>query len=166
MTSISWQSIIAVECYIISDIIQALLKVNNPTYSPTRWAGTLFTILTVIVVSAFNTFAASHLPFAEGIFATCRVFAFVPIIVTLWVMVSPKIPPAEVFVHFTDHTGSWPSTGLSVLVGQITCMFTTFGSDAVAHLSEEVEDAAVVVPQGMVWSYILVRCVIYGAAED
>lgn len=156
MTSISWQSIIAVDCYIISDIIQALMVVNNPTYSPKQWAGTLFTILTVIVVAAFNTFAASHLPFAEGVFATCRVFAFVPIIVTLWVMVSPKMSAAEVFVHFKDHTHTWPSTGVSVLVGQITCMFTTFGSDAVAHLAEEVEDAAVVVPQGMVWSYLLV----------
>lgn len=156
MTSISWQSIIAVDCYILSDIIQALIIVNNPTYSPMRWAGTLFTIVTVTVVSAFNTFAASHLPFAEGVFATCRVFAFVPIVVTLWVMVSPKMPASEVFIHFRDHTHSWPNTGTSVLVGQITCMFTTFGSDAVAHLAEEVEDAAFVVPQGMVWSYILV----------
>lgn len=156
MASISWQSIIAVDCYIISDIIQALLVVNNPAYTPTKWAGTLFTILTVVVVVAFNTFGATHLPFAEGIFATCRVFAFVPIIVTLWVMVSPKSSAAEVFVHFRDHTGTWPSTGLSVLVGQISCMFVTLGSDAVAHLAEEVEDAAIVVPQGMMWSYILV----------
>ena len=35
-------------------------------------------------------------------------------------------------------------------------MFTTFGSHAVAHLAEEVEDAAVVAPQGLVWSYLLV----------
>jgi amino acid transporter len=156
MASISWQSIIAVDCYIISDIIQALLVVNNPNYNPTRWAGTLFTILTVIFVVAFNTFGATHLPFAEGIFATCRVFAFAPLIVTLWVMVTPKLDPAEVFVNFRDHTGTWPSTGLSALVGQISCMFVTLGSDAVAHLAEEVEDAAIVVPQGMMWSYILV----------
>lgn len=135
------------DCYIISDIVQALIGVNHPTYSPKRWAGTLFTILTVMVVSAFNTFAASHLPFAEGVFATCRVFAFVPIVVTLWVMVTPKMPASEVFLRFTDHTHTWPNTGLSVLVGQITCMFTTFGSDAVAHLAEEVEDAAIVVPR-------------------
>ena len=71
-------------------------------------------------------------------------------------MVTPKSDPAEVFVNFRDHTGTWPSTGLSALVGQISCMFVTLGSDAVAHLAEEVEDAAIVVPQGMVWSYILV----------
>jgi amino acid transporter len=156
MASISWQSIIAVDCYIISDIIQALLVVNNPNYTPTQWAGTLFTIVTVMIVVAFNTFGASHLPFAEGIFATCRVFAFVPIVVTLWVIITPKTPPADVFISFKDHTGSWPNTGLSVLVGQISGMFVTLGSDAVAHLAEEVEDAAIVVPQGMMWSYILV----------
>ena len=113
--------------------------------------------MAIMMVAAFNTFAASHLPFAEGLFATCRVFALVPIVVTLWIMVSPKTPATEVFVHFRDHTRSWPNIGTSVLVGQITSVFTTIGSDAVEHLSEEVEDAAVVVPQGMVWSFILVR---------
>ena len=43
-----------------------------------------------------------------------------------------------------------------VLVGQISCVFVTLGSDALAHLGEDVEDAAIVVPQGMVWSYLLV----------
>lgn len=168
MGSISWQSIIAVDCYIIAGIIQALLVVNNPSYTPTKWAGTLFTILTVVVVVAFNTFGATHLPFAEGIFATCRVFAFVPIIVTLWVIVSPKSSWSDVFVNFRDYTGTWPSTGLSVMVGQISCMFVTLGSDAVAHLAEEVEDAAIVVPQGMMWSYILVKtsCSKYDTAAD
>ena len=71
-------------------------------------------------------------------------------------MVSPKSSWSDVFLTLRDHTGTWPSTGLSALVGQITCVFVTLGSDAVAHLAEEVEDAAIVVPQGMVWSYILV----------
>ncbi|KAK3707489.1 hypothetical protein LTR37_012131 [Vermiconidia calcicola] len=156
-TSIAWQSIVATDCYIIAGIIQALMVVNDPAYSSTRWAGTLLTIVAVMMVSAFNTFAASHLPIAEGIFATCRVFAFVPIVVTLWVIVSPKTPAPEVFVNFGDHTGTWPSTGLSVLVGQTTALFVSLGSDAVAHLCEEVQEAAIVVPEGMMWSYLLVR---------
>lgn len=157
MTSIAWQSIIAVDCYIIADIIQALIVVNNPGYAPTRWASTLLTTMAIAAVSTFNTFAASHLPIAEGVFATFRVFSLVPIIVTLWVMVSPKMPAAEVFVHFRDHTGTWPNIGTSVLVGQISNIFTTCRSDAVAHLAEEVEDAAIAVPRAMVWSYISVR---------
>ena len=73
---------------------------------------------------------------------------------------TPKTAPAEVFLNFRDHTGTWPSTGLSALVGQISCIFVTLGSDAVAHLAEEVADAAIVVPQGMVWSYILVSALV------
>jgi amino acid transporter len=106
--------------------------------------------------AAFDIFAAGHLRIAEGVFATCRVFAFVPVFVTLWVIVSPKRSPTEVFGQFKDYTGTWPSAGLSVLVGQVTGIFTSLRSDALAHLAEEVEDAAMVVPSGMVWSYGLV----------
>ena len=154
ISTISWQAIVAVDCYIIGGIIQALIVVNHPGYNPTNWAETLLIILTILLVSAFNTFAASHLSFTEGVFATCHVFAFVPICVTFWVMVSPKIPPAEVFVRFRDDTGTWGSTGLSVLVGQIASAFTTIRCDAVANLAEEVEDDGTIVSQGMLWSFL------------
>lgn len=155
MSAISWQSVVTVDCYIIGGIIQALINVNNLTYEPTNWARTLLTILTVVLVAAFNAFAAPHLSFAEGVFATFHIFALVPVCVTLWVMVSPKTPPSDVFIHFKDYTRSWPSTGLSVLIGQTTAIFSTIRCDAVAHMAEEVERAAEVVPYGMIWSFVL-----------
>lgn len=72
-------------------------------------------------------------------------------------MVSPKSSAEEVFVDFADSTGTFASAGLAVLAGQLTAILTTCRSDALAHLADEVEDAAVVVPRGMVWSYVLVR---------
>lgn len=57
-------------------------------------------------------------------------------------------------MHF-HNGGGWPSTTLSVLVGQLPSMFIWLGSDAVTHLAEEVEDAARLVPQSMVRSYLL-----------
>ncbi|KAK3051881.1 hypothetical protein LTR09_006835 [Extremus antarcticus] len=106
-------------------------------------------------VSAFDVFAAGHLRIAEGVFATCRFFAFVPIVVMLWVIVSPTKSTAEMFGQFRDYTGTWSSLGISVLAGQVTGVFACARSDALAHLSEEVEDAAVVVPRSMVWTYAL-----------
>ena len=155
LSTLGWQSVITVDCYIISCIIQALIGIRTPTYNPTRWAGTLFTMLAVLLVSAFNILVAGYLSFCEGVFATCHVFAFVPVVVTLWVLSSPKMSAAEIFVQFKDYTESWPSTGLSTLVGQVSCIFVTLGSDAVAHLCGDTESAAIVVPQGMVWSYVL-----------
>ncbi|KAK5165539.1 uncharacterized protein LTR77_009068 [Saxophila tyrrhenica] len=106
-------------------------------------------------VSSFDVFAAGHLRIAEGLFATCRFFAFAPIVVMLWVMVSPTKSTNEVFGKFRDYTGTWSSVGVSVLAGQVTGIFACARSDALAHLSEEVEDAAVVVPRSMVWTYAL-----------
>lgn len=113
-------------------------------------------IAAVTLVAVFDIFAAGHLRIAEGVFATCRLFGYAPLVVLLWVQVSPKSSAREVFGHFRDLTGTWPSAGLSALVGQVTGMFVNSRSDALAHLAEEVEDAAVVVPKGMVWSYVLV----------
>lgn len=73
--------------------------------------------------------------------------------------------------------GGWSSLPLSVMVGQVSSIFAVLGSDGVVHLSEEVEAAAIFVPQGeqtlkvfdgcwssltmifspqgMIWSYLL-----------
>lgn len=58
---VSWQSMVVIECYAISDIIQAMILVLDPTYLATRWRGTLFTIAAALVVSTFNIVLASHL---------------------------------------------------------------------------------------------------------
>ncbi|WPH04553.1 Hypothetical protein R9X50_00744500 [Acrodontium crateriforme] len=154
LSTIAWQSVIATDCYIIAGIIQALIHVNHDTYEPARWVTTLITIAVVIALAAFNMFAASHLSVAEGIFATFHVFAFVPVVISLWVM-APTTATYDVFFNFKDHGGGWPSTELAALVGQVSCMFVVIGSDSVAHLSEEVEDAAAIVPQAMIWSDVL-----------
>lgn len=54
---------------------------------------------------------------------------------------------ASVFLSFIDHGGKnrWPSTALSVFVGQLSSIFVVLGSDAMAYIAEEVEDAEVIV---------------------
>lgn len=144
----------ALDCYIIADIVQAMLQISDPTYKPERWRGTLLIMATVIVVAAFNILLASHLSMCEGLFATCHFFAFVPVAVALLIM-APKQPPSEVFTHFTDNGGSWPNMGLTVLVGQVSNMFAVLGCDGIAHLAEEIEDCSTVLPRGMVWTYLI-----------
>ena len=138
-----------------SGIIQALIVLNNTSYTPQRWQGTLLTFLAVIIVAAFNIFFAKCLPLAEGIFACVHVLAFVPVIVCLWALTPEKQSATEVFTHFTDNGAGWPSIGATVLVGQVSCMFVVLGSDSVAHMSEEIEDAGVIVPKAMVWAFLL-----------
>jgi choline transport protein len=128
--------------------------VNDPTYIPTRWQGTLLIIASVIGIGLFNVFAAKHLPLAEGIFVTFHVFAFFPIIIVLLVL-SPKQSAHDVFLNFTDNGGGWPNVGWATLVGQVSTMFVVLGSDSVAHMAEEIEDAGLIVPKSMVWTFLL-----------
>ncbi|KAI7161529.1 amino acid transporter [Hortaea werneckii] len=150
---LSTDSVVAVDCYIIAGIIQALIQLGHPEYDPVRWQATLFTIATAVGLCLFNIFAASQLSLLEGVFAVCHVFLFVPIVVMLWIL-APTSTPQEALFTFTNQ-GGWPSTALSLLIGQVPMIFTTLGSDSVAHLAEEVENAAVVVPQAMLWSYLV-----------
>lgn len=43
---------------------------------------------------------------------------------------------------------------MPVLCSQVYVMYCNLGSDSVVHISEEVSDASLVVPQAMWWSYL------------
>ncbi|KAJ3493496.1 hypothetical protein NLG97_g4701 [Lecanicillium saksenae] len=70
-------------------------------------------------------------------------------------VLAPKQSAADVFTGFTDNGAGWPSISLTVMVGQVSTMFVVLGSDSVAHMSEEIEDAGIIVPKAMVWSFLL-----------
>ncbi|PIG79407.1 amino acid transporter [Aspergillus arachidicola] len=154
LSTISWQSIVALDAYLAGTIVQGLISLNDDGYSPARWQGTLLVFAAAIGMSLFNIFGAKHLPLAEGIFVTCHFFAFIPVIVTLLVL-APKAKAEDVFTGFTDYGSGWPSVSWTVMVGQVSCMFVVLGSDSVAHMSEEIENASVIVPKSMIWAFLL-----------
>lgn len=61
----------------------------------------------------------------------------------------PKAPAKEVWTTFEDNSG-WGNVGLSTLVGILGPVVTLIGSDSSCHLSEELRDAAYVLPRSMV----------------
>lgn len=125
---VSWQSMIVIDCYMVADIIQAVVQIARPDYVATRWRGTLLTMATGLIVSSFNILLASHLSWCEGVFATIHFFAFVPVLVGLFVL-APKQRAADVFLNFTDVHGNWPDRSIAVLVGQVSNFFVMLGSD-------------------------------------
>ncbi|KAJ6446909.1 primary-amine oxidase [Purpureocillium lavendulum] len=160
LSTVSWQSIVALDAFLIGSIIQGMIALNDASYLPTRWQGTLLVFASVIGVSMFNVFAAKHLPLAEGTFVTLYIFSFFPVIITLLVL-APKQPASAIFTQFTDNGAGWPNIALTVMVGQVSSMFVVLanesssGSDSVAHMAEEIKDAGIVVPRSMVWSFLL-----------
>ncbi|KAJ9669681.1 hypothetical protein H2201_000065 [Coniosporium apollinis] len=105
--------------------------------------------LSYIVVFSifFNTVLLRKLPLMEGIFLIIYVFGFVAVITVLWVM-GPRGDPSIVFTKFEDNAG-WGNTGLSTLVGILAPVVTLIGSDSACHLSEELKDAAYILPRSM-----------------
>ena len=116
----------ALDTFLIGSIIQALITLNDPEYSPSRWQGTLLVIASVMGIAAFNVFVSRRLPLAESIFVAVHVLAYFPIILTL-LLLSPKQSAAAVFTDFRDNGAGWPSTSLSVMVGQVSTLFVVLG---------------------------------------
>jgi len=71
----------------------------------------------------------------------------------MWVL-GPRSPSKEVFGGFQDNAG-WGSIGLSVLVGQLSPIFSLLGADAATHMSEELKDASYTLPRAMIWTAVV-----------
>ena len=126
---------------------------NNVSYIPERWHGTLLIIAVATFSIVFNTLLARKLPLVEGVVLILHIFGFFAVFVTMWVL-APRSPAKEVFSSFQDNAG-WGSVGLSVLVGQLAPIFSLLGSDAATHMSEELRDASYTLPRAMIWTGVV-----------
>lgn len=129
---------------------------NYPNYVSEPWHGTMLTL----AVSAFSVFVnvvfARDLPFIEGLVVIIHCFAWIGIIVALWV-VSPMGDAHTVFTTFSDN-GGWGNIGGSTLIGITTSILPFMGADAAVHMSEEVKDASRSIPHSMIWCVLASRC--------
>ena len=152
MSSLCWQAGNASGSFLTGNMIQALMIINNPDYPAPYWQGTLFAYSMILLLFLANTVGAKWMPLVQN---TVLVFHVGFFIVVLGVMWSAPLNSAKVvFTQFTNG-GNWSSIGVSLMVGQITAIYSSIGSDAAAHMSEEIKDAGLNVPNAMVWSYFL-----------
>lgn len=156
-------------------MIQGMIVLNNPdSYVPQAWHGTLLTMAVAAFSVLFNTVCAKKLPFLEGLILIIHVWAFIGILVTLWVL-SPTADAKSVFTTFSDG-GGWGNIGGSTLIGISASVLTFFGGDAPAHMSEELKDASKAVPRAMIsttvvnglmgWIAVITFCFCIGDSLD
>lgn len=153
LSVLGWQAAIATTAYTSGVLILELTALNNPNYVPTQWQETLITWAVVAFATFFNTIGAKWLPLFEGIILFVHVAGFLGILIPLWV-VAPKAPASEVFGSFSNF-GGWSSVGAACVIGQLTATSALGGSDAAAHMSEEVKNASLVVPRVMMTTILL-----------
>lgn len=48
LSTLAWQAFVTVDAYICAEIVQALITLNKPDYTPKRWQQTLLMIAFVV----------------------------------------------------------------------------------------------------------------------
>jgi choline transport protein len=150
---IGWQTAMASISFACAQQFEGLIALNVPSYVIKGWHGTLLSIGVTVFSMLWNTLLVRKLPFVEGVIVILHILGFIAFVTILWVM-SPHSDPKEVWTHFEDN-GDWHSIGLSCLVGLTGPVITLIGADSACHLSEELKDAAWVLPRSMVAAAII-----------
>lgn len=121
MSTLSWQAGTASGPFLVGTMIQALVSANDDTYEGTRWQGTLLVFAVTAIVYVLNVWGAKAMPMMQNFMLVVHIVGFVTIIVTLWVL-SPRNSAEMVFTQFYNG-GGWSSTGLCLMVGQISAIY-------------------------------------------
>jgi amino acid transporter len=149
---LGWQTAAATVSYLAGKQIQGLIKLNNPGYELKAWHGTMLIWFVLAICLVFNTFFSRKLALVEGAIVILHVAGFFAVIVPLWVM-GDRSTASGVFTSFEDNM-VWGNLPLAVIVGLTGASSTFVGVEAGAHMSEEVRDAAHVVPRAMMWTWL------------
>lgn len=147
LVALGWQAAMPTVSYIGAQQVLALISVCNANYVIQGWHGSLLTMAMVLSAIFFNTTAIGKLPVLEGLAVVLHVFGFFAILIIMWVM-GPRADANTTFTQFDDANG-WGSLGLATLIGMVGPTTTYLGSDSAVHLSEELKDAAYVLPRAM-----------------
>ncbi len=153
LTVLGWQATIAAASYLTGTSIQGVIILTSPTYNPKSWHGTLLTWAVVILGLGINTLVSSILAKIEALILILHIVGFVAILIPL-VYLAPHTSPEQVFTVFMN-SGGWPTQGLSFFVGLVGIVFSFIGTDGAIHMSEEVKNAAIVVPRSMILSVLI-----------
>ncbi|CAI7575162.1 unnamed protein product [Penicillium glandicola] len=152
MSVLAWQAGTASGSFLTGTIIQGLISVRNPDYDPQGWQGTLFVFAMVLVIYIVNIYGSDVMPIMNNLLMILHVVSWAVILIVLWVL-APRQSAEAVFATQWKNLGGWSTMGLSVMVGQISAIYGSLSSDAMAHMSEEVKDSARNVPIAMAWGY-------------
>ncbi|KAE9362924.1 amino acid transporter [Stipitochalara longipes BDJ] len=153
LTVIAWEAGQASVAFLGATIIQGLIILNNPSYEPTRWQGTLLYYGFLACMVFVNTFLARWLPKVEGIFLCVHIIGFFAVLIPL-VYLGPHGSAKDVFATFING-GGWSTDGLSFFVGLIANVYTFTGADSGNHMAEEVYNASTVVPWAIMATIML-----------
>ena len=153
ISTIAWQAGNAMGIFLAGSIVQTIILINNENYGFDAYQGTLLAIAMVVVAYIMNIYGAKFLPYWQNAFFVLLIAVYFAYIIPIWVS-APKASHFQVWTQFKNE-GGWSSTGLAVMVGQLTGISEQVGIDTTAHMSEDVKNAGKVIPKTMLIIYVL-----------
>lgn len=125
----AWQAGNAIGVFLVGTLIQSIISINDASYLFPPWQATLLVIGAVLIAFCGNVFGSKILPYWQNAVFAIHVMAYFALIIPIWVN-APRASHDQVWTSFTN-TGGWSSMGLSVLVGQLSGIYTQCGIDTV-----------------------------------
>lgn len=127
-----WQGSVVGLSFAAGTIIEGLIILNNDSYQPEQWHGTLLVIACVSFAIIFNTSLAKQLPLIEGLLLIVHVLGLFAIIIPLWIL-GPRNSGKDALLKFTN-AGGWSTTGTAVSIGLLTPLGSMLGFDCMVHM--------------------------------
>ncbi|KAJ1324346.1 choline transport protein [Microdochium nivale] len=128
--------------------LQALIVVNDETYTRPRWQGMLFYWAILAYAAVINIWGLKLLPSVNMVAAVLHLAGLAAFMITLGVM-SEKNTSSFVFIEVVNSSG-WENGAVSWLVGLQSVVFPMLGYDAACHMAEELPNPSRNVPLAMV----------------
>lgn len=113
--------------------IQGLITLNNDSYNPQPWHGTLLVIAVVIFAIIFNTSMAKQLPMVQVVILVIHILGLFAIIIPLWVMAPSRNSGRVALLDFYNG-GNWSTVGLATMIGLLTPLGSMLGFDCAVHM--------------------------------
>ncbi|KAJ5156423.1 hypothetical protein N7492_009226 [Penicillium capsulatum] len=155
-----WQCAFAACAFLCGTMIQGAAIMGNAHYPALPWQGTLIVWLALCFALVVNVAGGKLLPRMEAIILVVHILGFFGIVIPLTYMADHR-DSHFVFLDF-ENNGKFATQGLSWFVGMTNCAFAFGGGDAAVHMSEEVANAARVIPNAMMLTVGINGCLGFG----
>ncbi|KAI5459049.1 amino acid/polyamine transporter I [Mariannaea sp. PMI_226] len=145
-----WIALVATNSSLSSTLIINIISLLHPDYVFQRWHQFLIYLGITFIAFIVNTFMQTLLPRLNGFALAWSIAGFFILSITLLACAAPDYATGEyVFTNFVNTTG-WPD-GIAWLLGLLQGGLGLTGFDAVAHMIEEIPNAAAEGPKIMLY---------------
>lgn len=125
MAALCWQAANASGIVLQGVMIQSLIVMRNDNYAAPAWQGWLLVVAVAAVCVFCNIYLEKILPQINNAAMYVHVGGFIATIAVLWAL-APHVSAKEALLTF-ENEGGWSSTGLALMVGQLTVVFALGG---------------------------------------